>query len=167
MQKKKEEKKESVERRETEEKKAEVLKLSEQEEKETENGKAAMSKWGRLGQYYKKKIPFGDEREFLCISPEDLIVLPEKYEHLYKNSFLLHGYYAYGHILLGTETTGNRPTYGLYIPGVGHEKERAVAEMFGFGRFFPASDAKTDGTFPNTKDAQERQFGYYKMTVEL
>ena len=109
------------------------------------------TKWELLGQYYKKKIPFGDDKEFLCITPEDLILLPEKYEHLFKNSFLLHGYYAYGHLLLGAIAMQNRNIYRLYIPGVGHEKEQIVAGLFGFGNFMPVNE----------------YYGYYYMTVEL
>ncbi len=125
------------------------------------------NKWGRLELYYKKKKPFGDEREYLCISPEDLILLPEKYEHLYKNSFLLHGYYAYGHILLGAERNQNRTTYKLCIPGVGHDKERVVARLFGFGDFVPAMRVQENRPSAEARGMDVQQFGYYQMTVEL
>lgn len=121
-------------------------------EVKTETGdRLPATKWALINQYYKKKKPFGDEREFLCISPEDLILLPEKYEHLFKNSFLLHGYYAYGHLLLGALDVQQRNMYRLYIPGAGHEKEQIVAGLFGFGNFTPV----------------DQRYGYYYMTVEL
>jgi len=123
-----------------------------------------LNKWSMLGQYYKKKVPFEDKKEYLCISPEDLILLPEKYEHLYKNSFLLHGYYAYGHLLLGAISVQDRNIYRLYIPGLGHAKEQIVANMFGFGNFIPV-----DGLQPGNgvSDRLGRMQGYYYMTVEL
>lgn len=138
-----------------------------EKKEEVNEGQLQMNKWGRLGQYYKKKNPFGDEREYLCISPEDLILLPEKYEHLYKNSFLLHGYYAYGHLLLGAEKTVEQTTYQLCIPGVGHDKERLVAGMFGFGKFVPAMKAQEERFPGEGQGISLQQFGYYQMTVEI
>lgn len=123
-----------------------------------------LNKWDMLGRYYKKRVPFDDEIEYLCISPEDLILLPEKYEHLYKNSFLLHGYYAYGHLLLGAISVHDRNLYRLYIPGMGHAKEQIVANMFGFGNFVPVNSSQPgNGMF----DRENRMQGYYYMTVEL
>lgn len=136
-------------------------------EKDDIETRGAMNKWSRLGQYYKKKNPFGDDKEYLCISPEDLILLPEKYEHLYKNSFLLHGYYAYGHILLGTVDLQSRNIYRLYIPGLGHDKEQIVAGMFGFGNFTPVRMPQPDNFVRERPDTIAEQFGYYYMTVEL
>lgn len=120
-------------------------------EEKAEQERTYATKWAMMQQYYKKKIPFGDDREYLCITPEDLILLPEKYEYLLNNSFLLHGYYAYGHLLLGAIAMQSRNIYRLYIPGVGHEKEQIVATLFGFGNFAPVNE----------------KYGYYYMTVEL
>ena len=131
---------------------------------EREDTRLSVNKWDMLGRYYKKKRPFGDERECLCISPEDLILLPEKYEHLYKNSFLLHGYYAYGHLLLGAIDVQNRNIYRLYIPGLGHDKEQIVANMFGFGNFMPISDVENEDKISSMEGCMQ---GYYYMTVEL
>ena len=138
-----------------------------EKKEEVKEGQLQMNKWGRLGQYYKKKKPFGDEREYLCISPEDLILLPEKYEHLYKNSFLLHGYYAYGHLLLGAERIEEQTTYQLCIPGMGHDKERLVASMFGFKNFVPAMKIQEDKSSEEGQGISLHKFGYYQMMVEI
>lgn len=148
---------------------AHMTKAETQDGMRPEEGKdrIPVSKWSMLGHYYKKKKPFGDEKEYLCISPEDLILLPEKYEHLYKNSFLLHGYYAYGHILLGAVDVQNRNIYRLYIPGMGHDKEQIVAGMFGFGNFMPAKQVRPDEFLHEKNMGTREQYGYYYMTVEL
>ena len=61
------------------------------------------------------------------------------------NSFLLHGYYNYGHVIL--DETGEEPRLG--VPGNYYEREQLVAQMFGFPDFEPAQDAEkiTNGTF--------------------
>ena len=61
------------------------------------------------------------------------------------NSFLLHGYYNYGHIIL--DETGEEARLG--VPGNYYEREQLVAQMFGFPDFEPAQDVEkiTNGTF--------------------
>lgn len=61
------------------------------------------------------------------------------------NSFLLHGYYNYGHVIL--DETGQEPRLG--VPGNYYEREQLVAQMFGFPDFEAAQDVEkvTNGTF--------------------
>ena len=61
------------------------------------------------------------------------------------NSFLLHGYYNYGHVIL--DETGEEPRLG--VPGNYYEREQLVAQMFGFPDFEAAQDVEkiTNGTF--------------------
>lgn len=113
-------------------------------------------KWTQLGHYYKKIHPFGDEREYLSVAPRDFIVLPERYQGLVGNSFLLHGYYNYGHVLLGRQQRAGEFRYYLGVPGVYHEREKQVARMFGFEGFEGAADP-----------AEEGSFGYYMLRVDI
>lgn len=61
------------------------------------------------------------------------------------NSFLLHGYYNYGHIMI--DESGEEPRLG--VPGNYYEREQMVAEMFGFPVFETAREGEkiTNGTF--------------------
>lgn len=61
------------------------------------------------------------------------------------NSFLLHGYYNYGHVMI--DESGEEPRLG--VPGNYYEREQMVAEMFGFPVFEPAREGEhiTNGTF--------------------
>lgn len=113
-------------------------------------------KWTQLGQYYKKIHPFGDGREYLSIAPRDFIVLPERYQGLVGNSFLLHGYYNYGHVILGKQQGEDTCRYYLGVPGVYHEREKQVARMFGFEGFEGAAEP-----------AKEGSFGYYMLRVDI
>lgn len=61
------------------------------------------------------------------------------------NSFLLHGYYNYGHVVIDESGEGAR----LGVPGNYYKREQMVAEMFGFPDFVPARENEriVNGTF--------------------
>lgn len=65
------------------------------------------------------------------ISRQDLRVLPRKYWNLSNNSFLMHGYYNYNHLLL-VEKDGH---YLIGVPGIYSTRESHAASLFGFSRF--------------------------------
>lgn len=120
-------------------------------------GKIHDDKWKQLEQIYPHIHPFGDEREYLSVTPKDYIVLTREYQNLANNSFLLHGFYNYHHTILG-KVSGERKEeeYYLGVPGVFYEREKAVAIMFGFESFECANEPAQTGTF-----------GYYMKRVEI
>ncbi len=65
------------------------------------------------------------------IQRSDLSRLPRKYWNIANNSFLLHGYYNYNHLLL-IEEGGH---YWLGVPGIYDPRESRAAELFGFSQF--------------------------------
>ena len=79
---------------------------------------------------------------------------------LANNSFLLHGYYNYHHLLLIEE--GDHCVLG--VPGIYHRRERQAADCFRFSEFREA------GKLPVTLSAQEQntyeRFGYWCRKVE-
>lgn len=116
----------------------------------------ADNKWKQLESIYSKVHPFGDNREYLSIEPKDFIVLTREYRQLVNNSFLLHGYYNYHHILLGRIRKSGEELYYLGVPGVFYEREKMVAVMFGFESFECVKEP-----------AQAGEFGYYMKKVEI
>lgn len=112
-------------------------------------------KWEQLCRYYKKIIPFGDDRDYLSIEPRDFVILCGKYQELVQNSFLLHGYYNYGHVIL-TRMKGEEDKYYIGVPGVYYEKEKQAALLFGFEGFEGGSENLREGAF-----------GYYMKRVEI
>ena len=116
------------------------------------------NKWGQLQSAYKSVHPFGDERIYLSIEPKDFIVLQAPYQRLVNNSFLLHGYYNYRHLILGPDEeigTGEEICFYLGVPGTYFEREKMVAVMFGFEGFECAGPVEVG------------KFGYYMRRVEL
>lgn len=113
-------------------------------------------KWQQLERVFPLIHPFGDEREYLSIAPKDFIVLTREYQALANNSFLLHGFYNYHHIILGKIPLKGKDRFFLGVPGVFYEREKAVAVMFGFESFECAKEPADTGTF-----------GYYMKRVEI
>ena len=118
---------------------------------------ASEDKWDQLQRTYKVVHPFGDERIFLSIEPKDFIVLQASYQRLVNNSFLLHGFYNYRHLILGPDRNlgGDGNCFYIGVPGAYFEREKMVAVMFGFEGF------ECDGAVEIGK------FGYYMRRVEL
>lgn len=109
-------------------------------------------KWEQILDTYDQIHPYGDERIYVKLEPKDFLILSSKYQHLVNNSFLLHGFYNYRHVILGKEGE----TYYLGVPGVFYEREKMVALMFGFEAFECAGGEPKAG-----------EFGYYLRKVEL
>ena len=68
----------------------------------------------------------------LKIELSDLRELPKKYWYLGNNSFLLHGFFNYHHLLLGKMPDGR---CFLGVPGVCERQERIMAAFFGFAEY--------------------------------
>ena len=94
-------------------------------------------------------------RTYEKIQRQDIARLPRTQWHLANNSFLLHGFYNYHHLLY-IEEGENR---WIGVPGIYHEKEQAAARAFGFPQFHRVMDAELElsAEEKNTFD----DFGYW------
>lgn len=105
------------------------------------------------------KLPVFDNGEiFGCvrIEPNDIGRLDMKYWRLGTNSFLSHGYYQYQYLMLGKMHFQDGKTgYILGVPGVYNNKEKYLADIFGFDQFVPVKMSRL----------KTGQFGYW--IVEL
>lgn len=116
----------------------------------------AENKWLQLWKIYPHITPFKDEREYLTIGPEDFVILPAKYYRMANNSFLLHGYYNYRHLILCRMEQKGQPVFYIGVPGNYFDREKEVAVLFGFESFECAKEPVKTG-----------DYGYYMMRVEL
>lgn len=120
------------------------------------HGKPAATKWQQLWEMYPHTKPFADQREYLRLKPEDLVVLSAECYPLVSNSFLLHGFYNYQHLILTKELVRGQEQYYIGAPGNFYAKEKQVAILFGFESF----EGKKE-------PAQNGDFGYYMIPVEI
>ena len=121
-----------------------------------EKEQLSADKWEQLTRLYPQIHPFGDERMYLSIEPKDFIVLCRSYQKMVHNSFLLHGFYNYHHLLLGRINDRDEAEYYLGVPGNFYTREKMVAEMFGFEAFEGEKNPASPG-----------DFGYYVKRVDI
>lgn len=115
-------------------------------------------KWKKLKEEYPQVHPFGDDRCFISLEPGDLVILPASFQKLLNNSFLLHGFYNYRHLILGPDrelSEEGEENFYIGVPGTYFEREKMVAVMFGFEGF--------EGKGP----VEIGSFGYYMRRVNL
>ena len=113
-------------------------------------------KWQQLQKIHPHIRPFQDEREYLSLRPEDFVILHSSAYRLVQNSFLLHGYFNYDHLILTRVSQKGENRYYIGVPGNFFEKEKQVAIMYGFESFECRQEP-----------AREGEFGYYMIRVEL
>ena len=81
---------------------------------------------------------FDDDYFYDCIevSPEKLKCLNQNEIDIAGNSFLMHGYYNFRHILFGRVRDNlDNTKYFIGVPGMYCNRERYMASMFGFNNF--------------------------------
>lgn len=119
---------------------------------------ASMSedKWRQLQKIHPHIRPFQDEREYLSLRPEDFVILSSGSYRLVQNSFLLHGYFNYEHLILTRVQQKSGDQYYIGVPGNFFEKEKQVAIMYGFESFECRREPASEG-----------EFGYYMIRVDL
>ena len=93
------------------------------------------------------------------ITRKEIARLPRCEWRLANNSFLMHGYRSYHHLVLMEDNEG----FWLGVPGIFHEKEARAAEAFGFPRFLRMEDDSVNLS-EDERNADE-DFGYWCRQV--
>lgn len=89
------------------------------------------------------------------IQRSDLSMLPRRCWNLANNSFLMHGYHNYHHLLL-VEEDGH---FWLGVPGIYAPREARAAELFGFPQFTQTYTSQLDLSSDECEDSEK--FGYW------
>ena len=111
------------------------------------------SESGKLEDDLEKEACLGDKVR--KIQRKDMVCLPRcEWRHA-NNSFLIHGYYNYHHLIL----TVRDDRLKLGVPGVYHPQEEKAAESFGFPEFIPAEELDLKLTDEEKNDREK--FGYW------
>lgn len=116
--------------------------------------------WKTMSDQYTKVLAFDYDNgcEILSIKPQDIGLLPREIWTYGNNSFLLHGYYNYRHLILAKLLDPQQPPrYLLGVPGHYFSNEKYMASMFGFPHFVLAKkQPQGDG-----------RFGYWYTDIRL
>lgn len=113
----------------------------------------------KIYQSYPRMYPFEDNEVAWCvkIEPQDIGLFPMEAWILGNNSFLLHGYYSYRHLIFARINDKNGISYILGVPGIYHNREKFMAKMFGFENFKCAK----------RKAQRTGEFGYWYIPITL
>lgn len=84
-------------------------------------------------------VQVNDEVSAVQIELSDLRELPKNYWYLGNNSFLLHGFFNYHHLLFGRLPKGK---WFIGVPGIYARQERVMASVFGFPEFMHIGEAR-------------------------
>jgi hypothetical protein len=108
---------------------------------------------------YPRIYPFEDNEILLCvkIEPKDIGLLPKELWALSNNSFLMHGYYCYHHLIFAKKKDGEGSCYIIGIPGIYHNREQFMARMFGLESFKSI----------RKRDLRQGDFGYWYLQVNF
>lgn len=117
------------------------------------SGDMWMDLWEKLNGMYGAKNLFENMPEISGIHMElkDLRELPKKYWYLGSNSFLLHGFFNYRHLLLGKVENESGKKWFIGVPGIYQNQEKVLAAVFGFPEFRQEKDT----------GVKTGQFGYW------
>ena len=101
--------------------------------------------------------PFAEPWAERCVKLEleDIGLLPAEHWQLTTNSFLMHSYYGYRHLVLARVRDGARYRYELLVPGIYNEREKEIAGLFGFEKFHNAK----------SRPIAVGEYGYWSMPV--
>ncbi len=111
---------------------------------------AQPDKWEVIKKKYPILYPFKGQGPYVSIKPVDLQLLNPKYHSLNQNSYLMHSFYQYRHMILGEYMQEKGTFFYVGVPGEFVKKEQTSAAMFGFEGYEHSGD-----------------LGYYLYRVEL
>ena len=103
---------------------------------------------------------FSDDEFCDCveITPAQLGELKGLEKNLARNSFLVHGFYKYRHILLARPTEPRKENVAIVgVPGVYSNRERYMASLFGFCNFKKS----------HRSDFSNANFGYWYAEIYI
>lgn len=108
---------------------------------------------------YPRIYPFEDNEVMLCvkIEPKDIGMLPKEVWPYSNNSFLMHGFYCYHHLIFAKMKNRYGSRYILGVPGIFHNREQFMAKMFGFENFKSMKKS----------ELKQGDFGYWFLPVEF
>lgn len=135
------EERELPEQEETEESEQEEREQAEQglAESEIAETSADQDTWQMILDTYPKLPLFADSQFLECVKivPQDIGRLAISNWRLGVNSFVSHGYYHYRYLMLGRVRFEQGECVVIGVPGVFTNKEKYLANMFGFDTFIP------------------------------
>ena len=134
--------------------------FSEKEETSNQTSPASHTPWQETWQKLCTTLPLMhpfSNQNIRCVRVElkDLRLLPPSNWHLCNNSFLLHSFFTYRHLIFGEIPSAKDHKWFIGVPGIRYRQEHVLAAIFGFSDFLPDKES-------NDADAP---FGYWYVSM--
>lgn len=127
----------------------------------------SISLWDKLKNRFGCSSYFSEQYEGISLTPSEIHRFTIQDQSLEENSFLLHGYYQYKHILLLRSNSSKQdPSYYIGVPGIWQKQEKIVAGMFGFSSF-KAMHFSTEKKVIHQTVPPSGTFGYYLREIQF
>lgn len=93
--------------------------------------------------------------------------LPSPNWHLATNSFLVHGFWNYGYLVLKKEMEESEEKLSLGVPGIYEKPEAVMAVLFGFPDFEMVSQEMVGVKKEKNQETKEGTFGCWFVNLKL
>jgi len=93
--------------------------------------------------------------------------LPSPNWHLSTNSFLVHGFWNYGYLVLKKEIEEGKEILSLGVPGIFEKPEAVMAILFGFPNFETITTEMTSLEKEKNQEAKDGTFGCWFIKLKI
>ena len=93
--------------------------------------------------------------------------LPSPNWHLATNSFLVHGFWNYGYLVLKKELEENKKKLSLGVPGIYERPEAVMAVLFGFPNFEAVSQNVIEVQKEKNQETKDGTFGCWFVNLKM
>ena len=93
--------------------------------------------------------------------------LPSPNWHLATNSFLVHGFWNYGYLVLKKEVEAGKKRISLGVPGIYEKPEAVMAVLFGFSNFESIPNEMVTVEKEKNQDTKEGTFGCWFVNLKM
>ena len=93
--------------------------------------------------------------------------LPSPNWHLATNSFLIHGFWNYGYLVLKKDMEKGKKTLALGVPGIYERPEAVMAVLFGFPYFEVVSQEMIDLEKEKNQEVKDGTFGCWFVNLKM
>lgn len=114
-----------------------------------------------------KKVYEKDSTLYEKIDLSQIRDLPSPNWHLATNSFLIHGYWNYGYLVLKKDVEEGQKKFSLGVPGIYERPEAVMAVLFGFPNFEVVSKEIIDEQKEKNQETKDGTFGYWFVNLKM
>ncbi len=93
--------------------------------------------------------------------------LPSPNWHLAANSFLVHGFWNYGYLVLKKDVEKGQKTLSLGVPGIYEKPEAVMAVLFGFPNFETVPQETVESQKEKNQEAKDGTFGCWFVDLKV